>query len=293
MTPPLEPTTTCLERWVQPKVEVNKYVDDNLQEESVNFENVVAVGGVKDKHAVATQNVFRYIVRNAEKKGMRVNADKTNMICISDRLNHTTVAHFFDRDGTKINSGQSLKVLGWHFSTRPTVDAHLGVLRRRFRERYWTLRHLRHNGFTTEELLRVYKAVIRPVAEYMLEVFHSMLNDAQDEGLERLQTHALKCILGRKMRDLAGLDTLRARRIVQCDKFAVKCLASERFSDWFPKNHHRRSARRGGDQYREEYARCNRLYNSPVFYMRRRLNGKEGRTYGVRNREFREFRKEE
>ena len=43
-------------------------MDDNLQEEFLNFENVRAVNGVKDKHAVASQNVFRYIVKNAEKK---------------------------------------------------------------------------------------------------------------------------------------------------------------------------------------------------------------------------------
>ena len=293
LTPPPEPTRTCLGPWVQPRVEVNKYVDDNLQEESVNFENVLSVNGMKNKHAVATQNVFRHIVRCAERKGMKVNASKTNMICISDSLNHTTMAHIYDRDGGKIESGQSMKVLGWHFSTKPTVEAHLKVVRRRFRERYWTLRHLRHNGFNTEELVKVYKAIIRPVAEYMLEVFHSMLADWQDEGLERLQTHALKCIFGpgisgRRMRDMAGLETLRERRITQCDKFAAKCVASDRFSDWFPKCMNRRSARRGGDVYKEEYARCNRLYNSPLFYMRRRLNGKEGKTYGSRNKEYRE-----
>ena len=127
----------------------------------------------------------------------------------------------------------------------------------------------------------------------MLEVFHSMMSDSQDEALERLQTHALKCIFGpglsgRRMRELAGIPTLRERRIVQIDKFAAKCANGDRFSDWFPLNYARRSARTGGEKYREDYARCNRLYNSPIFYMRRRLNGKEGKTYGQRNKEYRE-----
>ena len=293
LTPPPEPTRTCLGQWISPRVEVNKYVDDNLQEESVNFENVVPVAGVKDKHAVATQNVFRHIVRNAERKGMKVNAKKTNMICISDSLHFDTRAHIFDRDGEKVSSGDSLKVLGWHFSSKPTVEAHLVVLRKRFRERYWTLRHLRHNGFSTEDLIKVYKSIVRPVAEYMLEIFHSMMTDAQDEGLERLQTHALKCIYGtglsgRRMRDLAGLETLRDRRIARCDSFANKCAKSDRFCDWFPINHTRRSARNGGgEKFREDYARCNRLFNSPIYYMRRRLNGKGGKIYGKRNEEYR------
>ena len=127
----------------------------------------------------------------------------------------------------------------------------------------------------------------------MLEAFHSMLTDAQDESLERLQTHALKCIFGlglsgRRMRELAGLETLRERRVAQCDKFALKCVRSDRFKEWFPLNQARRSARREGEKYKEEYARCSRLYNSPIFYMRRRLNGKVGKQYGTRNREYRE-----
>ena len=38
----------------------------------------------------------------------------------------------------------------------------------------------------------------------------------------------------------------------------------------------------------EEFARCNRLRDSPIFYMRRRLNGKEGKSYGSRNRDYRD-----
>ena len=102
--------------------------------------------------------------------------------------------------------------------SRPTVAAHLETVRRRFRERYWTLRHLKHNGFTQEDLIKVYTAVIRPVAEYMLEVFHSMMTDSQDEAFERLQSHALKCVFGpgisgRRMREMANVPTLREKRI--------------------------------------------------------------------------------
>ena len=42
------------------------------------------------------------------------------------------------------------------------------------------------------------------------------------------------------------------------------------------------------EEYYEQYARCDRLKNSPVFYMIRRLNGKEGRPYGSRNCEYQE-----
>ena len=277
-------------------VDVDKYVDDNLQEEKISMENATRLltSNVETrlKHAVATQNVFRHIVRAAESRGMRVNAAKTNMLCVSDALNFRAQCFIEDREGTRITSAKKMKLLGWHFSDKPTPAAYIEVLKRRFRERYWTLRHLKHNGFTEGDLVRVYTSIIRPVADYMMEIYHSMATDRQDEEIERLQTHALRCIYGpglsgRKLREKADLTTLRERRIEACDRFALKCSRSDRFEHWFPKREGRRSARRG-EEFVEEYARCDRLFNSPLFYMRRRLNGKEGKNYGLRNKEYRE-----
>ena len=87
------------------------------------------------------------------------------------------------------------------------------------------------------------------------------------------------------MLELSGLETLRNRRIMLTDKFATKCINNPRFSGWFPETSGRRSARRK-DIYLEQYARCERLRNSPIFYMRRRLNGKEGKRYGERQGYF-------
>ena len=137
--------------------------------------------------------------------------------------------------------------------------------------------------------------MLRPVAEYACAVFHSGLTDQQDELLDRLQNQALKCIFGpyisaRRMRALANIETLRSRRIEICDKFAKKSLANPRFQHWFPLRTTRSSVRstKPQEKFREDKARCDRLYNSPIFYFRRRLNGKPGKKYGVRNAEFRE-----
>ena len=42
------------------------------------------------------------------------------------------------------------------------------------------------------------------------------------------------------------------------------------------------------DKYQETFARCDRLRNLPLHYMRRRLNGKAGKEYGERNRCYRD-----
>ena len=61
---------------------------------------------------------------------------------------------------------------------------------------------------------------------------------------------------------------------------------SPAFEHWFPRKEQTRA--RGGDAYIELYARCDRLKYSPLYFMRRRLNGKQGKTYGERNRIYRE-----
>ena len=121
-----------------------------------------------------------------------------------------------------------------------------------------------------------------------------MMSDRQDEEIERLQSHALKYIFGWKlpyarMRELADMETLRARRIRLVDAFAGKCLGSSRFAGWFPlKAGVQASSRTKGDIYKESFVRCDWLKMSPVYYMRRRLNGKPGKSYGERNRKYRD-----
>ena len=119
-----------------------------------------------------------------------------------------------------------------------------------------------------------------------------MLTDQQDERIERLQSTALRYIYGyvlsyAAMRDMSGLETLRSRRIAACDKFASKCVASDRFSQWFPEARPTRRSRHT-HQYVEMFARRERLKNSPLYYMRRRLNRKPGKLYGQRNKKYRD-----
>ena len=85
---------------------------------------------------------------------------------------------------------------------------------------------------------------------------------------------------------MAGVSTLRQRRIVMTDKFEEAAAESSRFSVWFPRRREARAASRVGDRYVETFARCDRLRNSPIHYMRRRMNSKEGRKYGERNCQY-------
>ena len=223
---------------------------------------------------------------------MVVNTNKTAMMCISGALDYKADAYILDADQNRVGCTDSIKALGIRFSTTLDMEAQVQHVTKAVRMRYWTLRNLKKNGFNTEELVQVYKTMIRPVADYGCVVYHSSLTDDQDERLERLQDHALKCIYGtelsaRRLRGLAGVGTLRERREEMVLKFATKCANDPAFDHWFPRRQTARKTR-NADTYLEERARCDRLRNSPLHYFRRVLNGKVGKTYGSRNREYRE-----
>ena len=118
------------------------------------------------------------------------------MTCVSDATSYPARAHIFANDGTRVGSGDGLKVLGFQLSSRSRMHAHVESLRRRFRKKYWCLYHLRKAGFTDQELAQVYCTIILPVADYCVVAYHSLLTDEQDQVIERLQAQALWCIYG-------------------------------------------------------------------------------------------------
>ena len=262
--------------WLDLPLEVFKYVDDNLILEKLCLDGlVIDENGCKVGHAARTQNLFRQICRVAVLKGMKVNSLKTLLLCISDSRTYEAGAFIVDADGNTIDSGKKMKVLGVHFSSKPDMSAQVDAICQKFRSRVWYLRHLHHNGFSQEDLLRVYKSTILPCHDYCSNVFHSSLTLSQTITLERLQAKALKSIYGydpsyRELMEKANLTTLRARREDREIKFAQKSAASTRFSKWFPLRPE--TSARVGNVYLEKFARCCRCYNSPLFNMRRRLN---------------------
>lgn len=295
ITPPVEEKTGT-QVLVDKPIIIVKYIDDNISIEKLNFGQTIArleAGKfVKKKRAVKSQNSFRAVTGEACKRGMVVNSKKTQIIVISDSLTYEPRTMITDKDGNDISCKDDMKILGFTFGKKPNMNKHIRGVLTRIRRKYWGLRHLKKIGLNENELVVAYKSSVLPIADYCDVVYHSLLSDEQDEALERAQVGALRAIFdyklsGRKLRKLAGISTLRERRISHCDKFASKCAASPRFQGWFPLKAEGRTTR-GKEKYVENYARCDRLKNSPIYFMRRRLNGKDGLSYGKRNQEYRE-----
>ena len=70
----------------------------------------------------------------------------------------------------------------------------------------------------------------------------------------------------------AGIVTLKDRRLGMVDRFVIKNAANPAYNRWFPtrswSGHNLRQER----IYEEKKAKTGRLYNSPLYFFRRRLN---------------------
>ena len=178
---------------------------------------VIDENGEKRVRAVRSQNLLRQITRIAQMLGMKVNSDKTMVLCISDPKTYKASAFIEDEEVLEISSIDRLKILGLNFSSKPDMSEQVNAMCRKFRARIWTLQHLHHNGFSQEDLLKVYKSTILPCHDYFSNVFFSSLTLSQTVTLERLHSKALKAIYGydpsyTKLVQKSGLTTLQVRR---------------------------------------------------------------------------------
>ena len=135
--------------------------------------------------------------------------------------------------------------------------------------------NLRRRGFSQEDLLRVYIAMIHSVAEYCQVVYHTtIITEEESKWLDKLESQCLKNIYGKRLSyKIAGIDSLSDRRAKGFDLFAHKAASSAAFRHWFP----RKVDRLGGrhcEVYKEYFACTDRLRFLPRFVMRLRLNGK-------------------
>ena len=211
----IEPT------WRNKPLSVRKFVDDNLQIDKVNMaiQRTFRQGNVvfKNPRVVNSERMFRHIACNAKKKGLIVNAAKTSLLTISASKSYEAMSHFYDNDRNVVESTDELKALGFVFNKKGDASTQIDRLCTKFRQKVWSLRHLRKLSFTEEELVCVYTSYLRPGLEYSAPIYHSMLTQEQDYQIEKQQYFALKNIFGfeyshRQLLELSGLSTLRERR---------------------------------------------------------------------------------
>ena len=73
--------------------------------------------------------------------------------------------------------------------------------------------------------------------------------------------------------EASDCEKLKDRRLRLIDRFLLKAVSNDRFNTrWFPKKTFIHFDLRQERFYEEKFARTSRLYNSPLYFFRRRLN---------------------
>ena len=72
--------------------------------------------------ALKSEILYSVVQARAKDLGMRVNSTKTQMLCIGATGNCNNKTFIVASGEEKITSGNSLKILGFTFGTKPNVD---------------------------------------------------------------------------------------------------------------------------------------------------------------------------
>jgi hypothetical protein len=168
-----------------------------------------------------------------------------------------------------------MKILGFQFVAAPGVKGHVELLKEKYRKRAWVVRHLKRAGVSKEDLVKIYCSLVRSIFDYSSSAYHTLLTDTEAEVIERMQRMTLKTIFGHQISyqnalEEAGLTTLSERREKAFEKFCLKLSESNLYEDWLPENEFIHYDLRV--VYKEKFARTEKLYKSPLYAIRRKLN---------------------
>ena len=140
--------------------------------------------------------MYDEVQRRATGLGMKVNCNKTQMLCISPVGEKDILSGITTPEGQWIALADALKIVGFHFGKRPTAEAQVRAVIRKFYARLWILRHLKKARVPNLDILAIYKSMVQPVAKFAAPAYHSLLSAAQTGMLEQLQARAMKIIFG-------------------------------------------------------------------------------------------------
>ena len=265
------------------KLESYVYIDDFNSIEEVKLLNAPShITTQKCKllvKAAKSERLFERINTHANNIGMRVNSNKTQMLCIHPCVHNQVETHIEHHD-VRINSTNDMKILGFNFDRNPNSTYHVTKIIEKFYSRLWTLRFLKRGGLGEQKLLELYNSVIRSAVEYSSVAYHSMIPRTLSNKLENIQRQAMHIIFGwdrdiTSIMAIKNIETLEERREKTMLNFALKNEHKERYGKrWFnPAIETDRAVRqKTRDKYRIPRCRTERMLNNPVTYMTKLLN---------------------
>ena len=133
-------------KWHKDPLWFLKYIDDGLGGEKLCNANAKmhlttnrTVGMI---HAKDSKNFLRITTQNATRIGMKINAEKTQMLCISVTPHNELNTYININEYDQISGGEAMKILGFVFGRKPTAEAHVNHMTKKFYTSLWVLRHM-------------------------------------------------------------------------------------------------------------------------------------------------------
>ena len=131
--------TGVLTHWKEKNLQVKKFIDDVSGSEKLHAGNVYTLrvedltDEVRYVHAPLAQDLFDRVRDEAAGKGMKLNENKTTMLCISAAKLYKPRSYININSSDIVLSGKNMKLLGFHFDSRPSVDAHVAAILKKVR----------------------------------------------------------------------------------------------------------------------------------------------------------------
>ena len=185
-------------------------------------------------------------VRNSSQQGigMTVNPSKIQMICITSARNSVVESFINVHYNQELNDREQLKILGFIFDSRPSIDAHIVSLVSKFSCCIWLLQNLKRAEVPLDDLTKLYKILIVYTSDRLCLGLlpYSMLIDWQ-EGRLKLQQYknspsrsysGTNWATYNELLEKSGCETLCDRRLPLIDKLLSKTVQCEIFQHrWF------------------------------------------------------------
>ena len=149
--------------------------------------------------------------------GMRINTDKTKemIVLFNKRVCLDDVTPIVVNNSS-IERVEDFKLLGVYFSADLTWNKHVKYITSKASKRIYVLCHLVRSGFSSEDVIKIYCSLIRPILEYACEVWHCGLTHKLSDDIEAVQRRCMKVIFPylsyADATAVAQLDTLSSRR---------------------------------------------------------------------------------
>ena len=273
-----------------------KYVDDLSLLEKIQLQSILVatapIVGPLNIHEIPQlmlppeksilQHMLADLASFTEKNKMKINHKKTKILPFNLSQKHDFLPQLSFPQCEPLEVIYKTRLLGVTITSDLHWSEHINDITKQATKKLWVLIRFKAVGGTTDQLLTVYKTRIRSTLEFAAPVFHSGLTKEQSRKLEMVQKKALVIILSNQYTNYEtalttlNIERLDIRRIELCYSFALKCTLSNQHKWMFPINQNRRPNMRKLKTYLEPTCKTSRYFRSPVPYLTRLLNSREG-----------------